>query len=576
MPDTAHRGTQRFAWTVGGEMTMVTGAAMRFCPACATLTVAAFCPVDGVATFARKKVLPTAANMNVGDVVAGKFRVQRILGVGGFGAVYEAEHTGGLGRVALKMLSPTDHEEGDIRRFYREAQVTAALRHPNTVRVFDVGQHETGALYLAMELVHGHSLEEELRARKDVNEAMSEAETLEIGIDALRSLSEAHGRGLVHRDLKPANLMLTDVDGERVVKVLDFGIALVKGSSLTGSGHALGTPAYMSPEQCSGGEVDGRSDLYALGVVLYRCVTGQPPFHDTNPLAIMMSHVTGAPPPIQPLLTQPVSQGLIDIIETAMAKTSAERFIDARAMRAALEAVQKSQPKLSGEAERKGGWNFRYRPQADDGAIERTVIGNAITPDGNAAAESADTEAALPVSNGALSAATRVALRRETAATPSSRASVYTDFVDVATAQPAASGFGLDVARKWQRWAAATAVVVAALVWYAASRPPAAQVHAKKAAAHAAKPKPAPVVAAPPAPVAPPVVALAAAVTEVAAPLAPTPSEQARSQPVTAPAVPDPAPAATVEPTAKRGKHPASRHGRRRGARGDDDLSLPE
>ena len=89
-------------------MTVMMGAAMRYCPACATLTVEAFCPADGVATFARKKVLPTAAIMSVGDVVAGKFRVQRILGVGGFGAVYEAEHTGGLGRVALKMLSPAD------------------------------------------------------------------------------------------------------------------------------------------------------------------------------------------------------------------------------------------------------------------------------------------------------------------------------------------------------------------------------------------------------------------------------------------------------------------------------------
>ena len=564
-------------------MTVTIGASMRYCPACATLTVEPFCPADGVATFARKKVLPSAATMNVGDVVAGKFRVQRILGVGGFGAVYEAEHTGGLGRVALKMLTPADHDESDIRRFYREAQVTAGLRHPNTVRVFDVGQHDTGALYLAMELVHGHTLEEELRARKAVGEVMTQDETLEIGIDTLRSLSEAHGRGLVHRDLKPANLMLTDVDGERVVKVLDFGIALVKGSSLTGSGHALGTPAYMSPEQCSGDPVDGRSDLYALGVVLYRCLTGQPPFQDPNPLTIMMGHMSNVPTPLASLVREPVASGLIDAIEKAMAKTPAERFADARQMRAALEAVQRTLHDQGDLPLHKGGWDFRYREDPDEGSIDRTRVG-AVVPADFDVSVAADTEAALPAapSESADAAVTRVARRRElTDAGEQEGTGDFTRFVRRAPSELAAAGHSAGAAtsdlvspasapRKAWPWLAAGAVALAAVgAWFAlADGPvPAAAVPPAAAAASIRPQQPSAPAAQPPADPATPV-------TEIAAPLAPTASEQARSQPA---AAVDPAPeSAADDPSA--GKRKAHKHGHARsgGVRRDDDLSLPE
>ncbi len=561
-------------------MTVSIGAAMRYCPACATLTVEPFCPADGVATFARKKVLPSAATMNVGDVVAGKYRVQRILGVGGFGAVYEAEHTGGLGRVALKMLSPTDHDEGDIRRFFREAQVTAGLRHPNTVRVFDVGQHDTGALYLAMELVHGHTLEEELRARKLLDEVMTEAETLEIGIDTLRSLSEAHSRGLVHRDLKPANLMLTDVDGERVVKVLDFGIALVKGSSLTGSGHALGTPAYMSPEQCGGEPVDGRSDLYSLGVVLYRCLTGQPPFHDANPLTTMMAHLSNPPPPLASLLKHPVSQGLIDVVEKAMAKAPADRFADARQMRAALETVQRALQDQADQPLHKGGWDFRYREDPSEGAIDRTRVGAAVPADFDVSV-AADTESALPAAQAARdAAATKLALRRE--AVVQEGTGDYTRFVRrspedlLADAGAATSDLALPAPaarRMWPWLAVGVAALLAAVIWFAlAHRAPSPVPVAAAARGHRGA-RVAPPIAPEPPPVAPPA-PIPSAPTEVAAPLAPTPSEQARSQPV-------PTRDSAVEPVAHdmpAGKPKARKHGHSRGggARGDDDLSLPE
>ncbi len=563
-------------------MTVTIGASMRYCPACATLTVEAFCPADGVATFTRKKVLPSAATMNVGDVVAGKFRVQRILGVGGFGAVYEAEHTGGLGRVALKMLTPADHDESDIRRFYREAQVTAGLRHPNTVRVFDVGQHDTGALYLAMELVHGHTLEEELRARKAVGEVMTQEETLEIGIDTLRSLSEAHGRGLVHRDLKPANLMLTDVDGERVVKVLDFGIALVKGSSLTGSGHALGTPAYMSPEQCSGDPVDGRSDLYALGVVLYRCLTGQPPFQDPNPLTIMMGHLSSVPPPLASLVRVPVAPGLVAAIEKAMAKTPSERFADARQMRAALDAVQRTLHDQGDLPLHKGGWDFRYREDPDEGAIDRTRVG-AVVPADFDVSVAADTEAALPAARSASAdaEATRVARRREaTDAGGPEGTGDFTRFVRRAPSELAALGQASGAPTS--NLAAAGPAPRKAWPWLAAGAVALAGAGAWFALAERSIPAPAaPAAAVPPVrkaeldpPASQPPAAAAAPVTEIAAPLAPTASEQARSQPAVA--VDPAAESAADEPSV--GKSKAHKHGHARGGgvRRDDDLSLPE
>jgi len=310
---------------------------LRFCPNCGTRTAETFCPQDQVATFELKAADPDGARLSAGEVVAGKYRVTRILGRGGFGAVYEAEHTGGLGKVALKVLILAEQNLDDIKRFYREAQVTAQLKHPNTVRVFDVGQLPSGALFLAMELLHGVSLEDELKARLKAGQVVPHAEAIDIAIDVLKSLSEAHGNGLVHRDLKPANLMLIEVDGERMVKVLDFGIAHVQDSSLTGSGHALGTPVYMSPEQCSAQPLDARSDLYALGIILYRCVVGRAPFADPNPLAIMFAHASQPPPELFDAARTEISQAFHDIVSRALAKNPSDRYANAREMRQALE-----------------------------------------------------------------------------------------------------------------------------------------------------------------------------------------------------------------------------------------------
>ncbi len=310
---------------------------IRFCPVCGASTDGAFCPTDAVATFRLGALGADAARFAIGDVIAGKYRVTRKLGQGGFGAVYEADHTGGLGKVALKMLALADQSPDDVRRFYREAQVTAQLRHANTVRVFDVGQAESGALFIAMELLQGYSLEDVLKDAAAKGQVLGQNDAVGIACDVLKSLSEAHGKGLVHRDLKPANLMVTEVDGDRVVKVLDFGIAHVQDSSLTGTGRALGTPAYMSPEQCSGQALDARSDLYALGVILYRCVVGKPPFSDPNPLTVMFAHAAQQPPDLFANARTQVSEPFVAAVMRSLAKEPAARFTNARDMRVALE-----------------------------------------------------------------------------------------------------------------------------------------------------------------------------------------------------------------------------------------------
>lgn len=313
--------------------------ATRYCPSCGDKTDAEFCPKDGVATLGRKKLDVDATQVHEGDVVDGRYRVTGVLGRGGFGAVYSAEHTGTQQKIALKMMLPgAGADDAEVRRFYREAQVTANLKHQNTVRVFDVGQTKEGALYIAMELLHGPTLEKVLKDRSNEGTVMTELETVKMGIPILKALQEAHGQKLVHRDLKPANIMLADSgDDEPIVKVLDFGIARAQDSSLTGAGTALGTPAYMSPEQCQGGELDGRSDLYSLAVIMYRCVCGQPPFNDRNPLTIMFNHAQAAVPSIPDNAKTPVSDGFVHVINRALAKNRDERFASSRDMRAALE-----------------------------------------------------------------------------------------------------------------------------------------------------------------------------------------------------------------------------------------------
>ncbi|MBM4346186.1 MAG: serine/threonine protein kinase, partial [Deltaproteobacteria bacterium] len=332
-----------------GRILVDTTSQLRTCPACGAQTADDHCPADGTRTLHMQPLRADATQLFAGELVADRYRVTEVLGRGGFGAVYRAVHTGTRQAVALKLLHVRDAADGgfdqtDARRFFREAEITASLRHPNTVRVFDLGQTDRGALYLAMELLEGDTLDAQLRKLALAGQWMPLDDVLRVACDVLGSLGEAHDRGLVHRDLKPANLMLTTVAGDPVTKVLDFGIARQAGSSLTTGNSAVGTPQYMAPEQCMGQALDGRADLYALGVILFRCLSGSLPFDDPNPMTVMMKQVADPAPDLLARTGARVPRRLGQAVAVALAKDPGERFADARSMRAALLAAMAATP----------------------------------------------------------------------------------------------------------------------------------------------------------------------------------------------------------------------------------------
>jgi hypothetical protein len=326
--------------------------------------------VQGTSPFAKD-----AMSYVPGDMVAGRYRVTGVLGRGGFGAVYSGEHLGTQQPVAIKMLTSHDQDGDAAQRFYREARITAKLSHPNTVRVFDVGQEEGGPLYLVMELLRGLSLEQILAKLIDLRRPMTEAEALAVADPILRSLAEAHAAGLVHRDLKPANVMLhTMQGGTPVVKVLDFGCSHTQDSQLTSEGLVIGTPGYMSPEQCRGHAVDARSDLYALAVILYRAVTGRLPFEDTAPLTLMYRHANEPVPDPREVSMQEISPGFAKLLLQGLAKNPEDRFVDAADMRKALEVhrSQLQQTRIGHRGELAGG------AAVDPGSLLERVVDIAL------------------------------------------------------------------------------------------------------------------------------------------------------------------------------------------------------
>ncbi len=221
----------------------------------------------------------SATNPWIGKTVGGRFRLDRALGEGGMGAVFEAQDLTNGVRVALKMLRPQlAREEQHLARFRREAEVTGLLAHPHVVRSIATGIDDDGTAWLAMDLVEGQTLSALVR-REGV---VARVDAVSITRQIVAALAAAHEVGVVHRDLKPANVMVTERAGRRRVTVVDFGIARFVGSAgyekLTATGLMIGTPSYMAPEQAFGDSIDGRADLYCVGAILHTLLTGQPPF----------------------------------------------------------------------------------------------------------------------------------------------------------------------------------------------------------------------------------------------------------------------------------------------------------
>jgi serine/threonine-protein kinase len=261
----------------------------------------------------------------------GRYRIQRKLGAGGMADVYLAEDQELGRRVAIKILNARHgNDDQFIERFRREAKNAAALNHPNIVSIYDRGEAED-TYYIAMEFLDGRTLKELIvgRGAAPINVAIEYARQI------LSALRFAHRHGIVHRDIKPHNVL---VDGEGRVKVTDFGIARAGTSQMTETGSIVGTAQYLSPEQARGGEVDPRSDLYSLGIVLYELLTGKTPFDGETPVEIAMKHLSTAPKPPSKLRSD-IPPELDMVVLRALAKNPDDRYQSADEMEADLERV---------------------------------------------------------------------------------------------------------------------------------------------------------------------------------------------------------------------------------------------
>ena len=248
--------------------------------------------------WAEPEMKKKAGDPMIGRVLGGRYEIISLLGQGGMGAVYKARQPAVKRMIALKiLLKEFADNETVVKRFHQEALAASRLTHPNTIKVFDFGQTDDGVLFMAMELLRGESLAHAISR----SGPMPPKRVIHILRQCCKSLSEAHKGGIIHRDLKPDNIFLVDIEGERdFAKVLDFGVAKLKefegkDGTLTQAGMIFGTPKYMSPEQARSGALDARSDIYALGIIMYEMLMGRPPFSADNPLSILISHVNEQP-----------------------------------------------------------------------------------------------------------------------------------------------------------------------------------------------------------------------------------------------------------------------------------------
>ena len=332
---------------------------MHFCPVCGAplpktepLSSAPSDPATA-ATVIDQQASPTksarAADL-VGQTLDGKYHIIALLGSGGMGTVYKAKRLHIGDTVAVKVL----HKElvGDfqaIERFRREARAAARLKHANAVAIYDSAVTGNGMVYMAMELVEGRSLAELIREQGFLPPKYA----ANIFAKVCSALDEAHQQNIVHRDLKPDNILVNTVTSEPDVKVLDFGIAKIRdipaeSGTLTQKGMLLGTPKYMSPEQCMGEEIDGRADIYSLGVILYEMLTGVLPFDSSTPTAVIVQHVTQPPPPLREINSY-IPANVETVVMHALQKRKEDRPQTAGALaQELLSAVNSFRPARSG------------------------------------------------------------------------------------------------------------------------------------------------------------------------------------------------------------------------------------
>ncbi len=270
----------------------------------------------------------------------GRYKLEKVIGTGAMGEVWLARHRALKQAVAVKVLKPGGTEQITVARFEREVRAMTLLRHPNTVRVLDYGRTADGLWYYVMELLEGETLSALIKREGP----LSPARAVAMVEQAARALGEAHAAGVVHRDLKPDNLFVTKLGGEAdFIKVLDFGVAKVltpdaENPDLTSDNALLGTPAFMSPEQIAGDATNARSDVYALGAVLFYLLTGKKVFSAATVSALLVKHMHDTPSPPS-TLAPAVSASLDALVLRCLAKQPDERFADGAKLAEALRAV---------------------------------------------------------------------------------------------------------------------------------------------------------------------------------------------------------------------------------------------
>jgi predicted ATPase/serine/threonine protein kinase len=303
---------------------------MKFCRRCSLRFESGLvvCPRDGEALLDDPAAL-------IGTLLDGIYEVESLLGRGGMGAVYKARHVLLRDVVAIKVVPPDIARPGVVNRFLREGRATRSIRHPNAVAVHDLRTTADGLVYMVLEFVDGHSLRTELRRRGRI----PPGDTLAILAPVALALEAAHAEGIVHRDVKPDNVMIGSANGGRLVKLLDLGIAKLRDArlreesaptTLTGPGQILGTPFYMSPEQWgvppidSGPEIDGRADVYSLGVVAYEMLAGTRPFSGETLDEVKRAHLHGTPTPLDHLAPL-VSAEMAGVVRRALERDRTRR-----------------------------------------------------------------------------------------------------------------------------------------------------------------------------------------------------------------------------------------------------------
>ncbi|MFN7945835.1 MAG: SUMF1/EgtB/PvdO family nonheme iron enzyme [Blastocatellia bacterium] len=296
-----------------------------------------------------RMINPSApADTMTGRVLGGRYQLDACIGSGGMGAIYKARRLHIGDTVAVKVLRPEVINDSLSReRFHREARAAAMLNHPNAVVIHDFGEDADGTAYIVMEFIEGKSLRQILAAERTINPARSYS----ILRQACAALEAAHRRGIIHRDIKPDNIILTNSDDlTDHVKILDFGIAKLRDKtmdtaslekSLTTVGTVIGTPHYMSPEQCQGEPADARSDIYSLGIVLYEMLTGSVPFTAKTPTGVAVKHVTEMPKPLVQMRAD-IPPAVEGVVMRALSKEPANRQQSALELAREFEAALQS------------------------------------------------------------------------------------------------------------------------------------------------------------------------------------------------------------------------------------------